>query len=122
MQSLTLQAAYFCALQKGMMPILSKFDLTGRAAIITGGAGLLGAEFCRTLAEAGAQVVVADLDEAAAQKVAASLSRDGHAAIAAAVDVTDPASVRGLVETAVAAFGRLDVLVNSAALDPKFDP
>lgn len=104
------------------MPILSKFDLTGRAAIITGGAGLLGAEFCRTLAEAGAQVVVADLDEAAAQKVAASLSQDGHAAIAAAVDVTDPASVRGLVETAVAAFGRLDVLVNSAALDPKFDP
>ena len=51
------------------------FDLTGRAAIVTGGAGLLGAEFCRTLAEAGAAVIVADLDGEAAIHVAASLTQ-----------------------------------------------
>lgn len=104
------------------MPILSKFDLTGRAAIVTGGAGLLGVEFCRTLAEAGAQVVVADLDRRAADRTAAALSQAGLAATGAAVDVTDPASVHALVNAALGAFGRLDVLVNSAALDPKFDP
>ena len=44
-----------------MTDIFEKFDLTGRVAIVTGGPGLLGKEFCRTLAEAGAAVVVADL-------------------------------------------------------------
>ena len=43
------------------MTIQEKFNLEGRAAVVTGGAGLLGAEFCKTLAEAGAAVVVADL-------------------------------------------------------------
>ena len=51
----------------GMAGIQQLFDLTGRVALVTGGAGLLGAEFCRTLAEAGARVVVADLNRSAAQ-------------------------------------------------------
>ena len=42
--------------------IQDKFDLEGRVAVVTGGAGLLGTEFCKTLAEAGAAVVVADLN------------------------------------------------------------
>ena len=49
--------------------IFTKFDLRGRTAIVTGGPGLLGKEFCRTLAEAGAGVVVADLNGQAAQHV-----------------------------------------------------
>ncbi|MBN1668056.1 MAG: SDR family oxidoreductase [Anaerolineales bacterium] len=98
------------------------FDLTGQTAIVTGGAGLLGAEFSRTLAQAGAVVVVADLHGEAAHQVAASLTEDGYTALGAALDVTSPASVRALVEMAVDHSGRLDVLVNSAALDPKFDP
>ena len=53
------------------------FDLTGRAAIVTGGAGLLGAEFCKTLAEAGAAVMVADLDGEAAEDLADSLTQSG---------------------------------------------
>jgi len=97
------------------MSILDKFNLTGRVAIVTGGAGLLGSEFCRTLAEAGAAVVVADLAAGSALSVAESLPR----AFPFPLDVTDPASCAALVETTLKEFGRLDILVNSAALDPK---
>ena len=45
-----------------MNSVMQKFDLTGRVAIVTGGPGLLGKEFCRTLAEAGASVVIADIN------------------------------------------------------------
>jgi 2-deoxy-D-gluconate 3-dehydrogenase len=97
------------------------FDLTGRAAIVTGGAGLLGAEFCRALAEAGAAVSVADLDFEGAERTAAGIEKAGHKALAFQVDVTRPASVESLVSKTGEAFSRLDILVNSAALDPKFD-
>jgi 2-deoxy-D-gluconate 3-dehydrogenase len=117
------------------------FDLSGRVAVITGGAGLLGAEFCRILAEAGARVVVADVNAEAAKALAASLNqRDkitpqpplGEAerrpggevpcALAVQTDVTSPESVQQMVDATLRTFGRLDILVNSAALDPKFDP
>jgi NAD(P)-dependent dehydrogenase (short-subunit alcohol dehydrogenase family) len=104
------------------MTILDKFSLKDRVAIVTGGAGLLGAEFCRTLAEAGAIVAVADLNAEAACRVEQSLSADGYKALAAPTDIVRPDSVNALVEKVLAAFGRVDVLVNSAALDPKFDP
>jgi 2-deoxy-D-gluconate 3-dehydrogenase len=105
-----------------MSKLPSLFDLTGRVALITGGAGLLGTEFCRALAEAGAHVVVADLNHQAAEQTAQDLQRSGHTAMAAIVDVTDPEATRRMVQQALQAFGRLDILVNSAALDPKFDP
>lgn len=98
------------------------FDLRGRAAVVTGGAGLLGRQFCRTLGEAGAGVVVVDLDEAAAGQVVEQLAARGIRAIALAIDVTQPEQVRQMVGSTLSAFGRLDILVNSAALDPKFDP
>lgn len=98
------------------------FDLHNRVAIVTGGAGLLGSEFCLTLAQAGARVMVADLDESSAAATTARLSAQGLTAQAARLDVTDPVSVRGLISTTLAAFGKLDILVNSAALDPKMDP
>ncbi|KPL82038.1 hypothetical protein SE15_13025 [Thermanaerothrix daxensis] len=105
-----------------MTPILERFRLDGRVAVVTGGAGLLGREFARTLAEAGAAVVVADIQTAAAEAVAADLRAQGYPAQGVRLDVTDPASVRDLVAATLAHFERLDVLVNSAALDPKFDP
>src|SRR5215207_8418143 len=103
------------------MKIQEKFDLTGRVAVVTGGVGLLGAEFCRTLAEAGAAVAVVDLNASAAQAIADMLTKSGYAALAVPTDITQPDSVNALVEKVLSRFGRLDVLVNSAALDPKFD-
>ena len=103
------------------MKIQEKFDLTGRVAVVTGGAGLLGAEFCRTLAEAGAAVAVVDLNAQAAQKLASGLCDGGYRANGYGTDITAQESVQGLVASVLRDFGRLDILVNSAALDPKFD-
>ncbi len=102
--------------------ILQYFDLTGRTAVVTGGTGLLGRQFCRTLAEAGACVFVADINLAGAEKAALALKQAGLQAEPVGVDVTQPESVKAMVAKAVDATGRLDILVNSAALDPKFDP
>jgi len=104
------------------MKIQEKFDLTNRVAIVTGGVGLLGAEFCKTLAEAGAAVAIADLNGDAANKVADALTKDGYRAKGIATDITQLDSVKQTVASVLAEFGRLDILVNSAALDPKFDP
>lgn len=104
-----------------MSTVLERFDLRGRSAIVTGGAGLLGKEFCRALAQAGASVLVADLDVLAARSVAEELKRAGLAASPFGVDVTDPESVQAMVQAVLDASHRLDVVVNSAAMDPKFD-
>lgn len=104
------------------MTIHKKFDLTGRVAVVTGGVGLLGAEFCRTLAEAGATVAVVDLNASASHGTADALTKNGYKALAVPTDVTQPDSVNAMVAKVLAEFGRLDILVNSAALDPKFDP
>jgi len=98
------------------------FNLKGRTAMVTGGVGLLGSQFCRTLATAGAKVTIADLDDSAASLLAKSIRNSGGIAEAFRVDVTQPSSVSAVVEQAVSLFGSLDILVNSAALDPKFDP
>ena len=111
--------------QSNAASLPAQFDLSGRVALVTGGAGLLGAEFCRTLVQAGAQVVVADLDAQAAQQVAAGINRPAQAArraLAVESDVSQPQSVQRMVAATLETFGRLDILVNSAALDPKFDP
>jgi NAD(P)-dependent dehydrogenase (short-subunit alcohol dehydrogenase family) len=105
-----------------MDDVQAKFDLTGRVAFVTGGAGLLGAEFSRTLAGAGASVAVADLNVSKAAAVAERLKGLAQNARGVELDVTRPESVQRAVDEVAAAFGRLDILVNSAALDPKFDP
>ncbi|MEE4194407.1 MAG: SDR family oxidoreductase [Anaerolineae bacterium] len=104
-----------------MPTIFDKFDLTGQTAIVTGGIGLLGSGFSRTLAEAGATVIIADLDDVKTIKKAEELQQDGYKAIGVGVDVTDKASVESMVATAVDHTGRCDILVCSAAMDPKFD-
>ncbi|NJD59739.1 MAG: SDR family oxidoreductase [Anaerolineae bacterium] len=100
---------------------MHKFDLTGKVAVVTGGPGLLGREFCRTLAEAGARVGVTDINASAVNALATQLIEAGYHCLGVATDVTQPESVQNLVEETLASFGRLDILVNSAALDPKFD-
>ena len=105
-----------------MSNILEKFDLHGRTAVVTGGAGLLGRQFSLALAQAGANILVADLAQTAAETHAVTLREQGLRAEGIGVDVTDPNSTHGMAQAAQEIFGSLDILVNSAALDPKFDP
>lgn len=104
-----------------MSNIFEKFDMKNKAVIVTGGAGLLGRQFSKTLAEAGAGVVVADLLIEKAEKVATALRKSGYQAIGVQVDVTDKSSVENLVAETISEFGILNALINSAAMDPKFD-
>ena len=104
-----------------MEHILDKFKLEGQVAVVTGGIGLLGKQFCLTLAQAGASVVVADLNVQAADQQAESLRSQGYSALGVGVDVTDAVSTQDMVKKTLKAFKRLDVLVCSAAMDPKFD-
>jgi 2-deoxy-D-gluconate 3-dehydrogenase len=102
------------------MKTLDKFDLNGRAALVTGGGGA-GRVSCKALGEAGAAVAVVDLNEDACRRVAGSLSQSGYRAMPVVSDIRDVDSIRRAVEAVLTSFGRIDVLVNSAALDPKFD-
>jgi len=99
-----------------------RFSLENRVAIITGGAGFLGKHYCQSLAEFGAHVVIADIEGAAAIEIARQVSEEsGVEAFAHATDVSDPNSVKDLVAATTEKFDRIDILVNNAALDPKFD-
>jgi len=104
-----------------METIFDKFNMKNKAAIVTGGAGLLGKQFSKTLAEAGAGVIVADLMFDKAEAVAQNLRDLGYQAQAVQVDITNPQSVQAMVDAAEKAYGGLDAIVNSAAMDPKFD-
>ena len=88
--------------------------LGGKVVAVTGAARGLGQEFARHLSAAGANVVVGDINDCAAtlDLVAAA----GGRGIAVTLDVTDPASATAMVEAGVEAFGRLDGLINNAAL------
>ncbi|MGA7802788.1 MAG: SDR family oxidoreductase [Gammaproteobacteria bacterium] len=107
---------------------LQRFRLDGRVALVTGGGGILGRHFCAVLAEAGASVVVADINEDAAGECADELhARWGVETLGVGCDVSSPVSVKESVAVAVDAFGRIDVLHNNAAsksedLDAFFAP
>lgn len=97
----------------------NEFRLDGKVAIVTGAGGRgnsIGRAYAVALANAGASVVVADLNGEGAQKVADEITALGHKAVAVQVDITDTASVEGLAAAAKAAFGGIDILVNNAAL------
>jgi NAD(P)-dependent dehydrogenase (short-subunit alcohol dehydrogenase family) len=98
------------------------FDMSGRTVIVTGGAGLLGREYARALVDAGAHVVLTDIDEQGVNGVAAGLQGRAGTAVGIAADITDERSVAQLVRITLARFGRIDGLVNNAALDPKVGP
>jgi NAD(P)-dependent dehydrogenase (short-subunit alcohol dehydrogenase family) len=96
------------------------FDVSGRAVIVTGGAGLLGREYARALVGAGASVILADINRDSVTAVAEEIGERPGAAIGVAVDITDETSVAELVRTTLKAFGRIDGLVNNAAVNPSF--
>ena len=90
--------------------------LDGRVAIVTGGGHGIGKAYARRLADEGARVVIAEIDAAAAERVAAELAAGGRQALAVGTDVSDRASVDEMARRAIAAWGRIDVLVNNAAI------
>ena len=92
------------------------FDLTDRVAVITGGAGGIGVVYAEALAEAGASVVVADVNIDAAAKTAEALVAKGHDVIGVDVDVRSTESAAAMAQSAVDAFGGIDILVNNAAI------
>jgi NAD(P)-dependent dehydrogenase (short-subunit alcohol dehydrogenase family) len=93
-----------------------KLRLEGRVAIVTGGGHGIGKAYARRLANEGAKIVIAEIDAAAAHGVAEQLAADGHQALAVPTDVAQRASVDEMARRTVAAFGRIDVLVNNAAI------
>jgi rhamnose utilization protein RhaD (predicted bifunctional aldolase and dehydrogenase)/NAD(P)-dependent dehydrogenase (short-subunit alcohol dehydrogenase family) len=84
---------------------------TGQVALVTGGAGAIGAAIAKAFARDGAHVVVADLDGAKAAAVAKDI---GNLSIGLACDVVDPASVRAAFDAAIAAYGGVDIVVSNA--------
>lgn len=88
-----------------------------RVAIITGAARGLGAAIARSLSADGMRIVAVDRDTAGAEAMAAELIEGGAQATAIGADITDEASVSRAIDGAVSAFGRIDILVNNAAID-----
>jgi NAD(P)-dependent dehydrogenase (short-subunit alcohol dehydrogenase family) len=96
------------------------FSLDGKVAIVTGAAGLLGQEHCRALAAAGADVVALDLT--ACDEIADDLSNNySGTALGLAVDITRPHTLHAALERVLHEYGRVDVLVNNAAVNDKFE-
>jgi short-subunit dehydrogenase len=91
-------------------------EFTGKVAIVTGAAGGIGRESARLFAERGASVVVADINLPGAQETVDIITAGGGAAIAVQVDVASSASVKAMVETTIATYGRLDIAHNNAGI------
>jgi NAD(P)-dependent dehydrogenase (short-subunit alcohol dehydrogenase family) len=98
--------------------ILDLFRLDQKCAVVTGGSKGLGRAIAQALAEAGAAVMVAARNRAEVEAAAAEIARDtGGRVVAAAADVTSDADVSRMVGAALAAFGKIDILVNSAGIN-----
>lgn len=94
------------------------FSLKNKTAVVTGACGLIGKKHCEALANAGANVVVADINEEACKKVATSLTGD-HIAIA--FDVTNESSIKDACAKILAKYSSIDILVNNAAINDMFE-
>ena len=96
------------------MNLPMKPDFSGKVAVVTGGAGVLCAEFCRALAECGAKVAILNRTLSKAEKLADEIKAAGGEALAVGVDVTDAESVKAAHETVLKVYGPCDILVNGA--------
>jgi NAD(P)-dependent dehydrogenase (short-subunit alcohol dehydrogenase family) len=103
--------------------VFDKFKLEGKTAVVTGAAGLMGAEHCFALAEAEAKIALWDIDEKRNNELAENL-RDKYSAdcVAMQVDITDREQVEQSVGRVVEKYGGVDILINNAANDPKVSP
>jgi NAD(P)-dependent dehydrogenase (short-subunit alcohol dehydrogenase family) len=101
-----------------VLPGIKLFDLTGKAAIITGGSKGLGQAMAAGLASAGADVLLTSRHAAEAAEVAADIAQQyGRRAVGIQADVTSPEACREMAERAVAEFGKIDILINNAGVN-----
>ena len=98
------------------------FDLTGRVAVITGGTGLLGLQHAEAIADAGGIPVLADIRiDGVEQQSNEWKDRFGNSACAIQVDITRPESIQALLAEVLSHYGRVDILINNAANNPKME-
>ena len=103
-----------------MKKINQLFDLSDRVAVITGGAGLLGVQHAEAIAEAGGYPVLADIDEEKAIRKARMISEKYRMdSIGIGTDITNKTEVEALLDVVLRRFGRIDILINNAANNPK---
>ena len=95
------------------MDIAKHFDLKGKTAIVTGGAGGIGKACCEILAAYGAKVVVSDYNLAAAQETSKAINDNGGTSIAIDCNVLDDAALINLVDKTIEKFGSIEILVNN---------
>lgn len=93
---------------------MSKFDLNGRVALITGGAGGIGRAVARSFAQSGASIALADIKSDASKEAAGELDELGYRAVGLSGDVSNSADAEALVAATLDEFDRIDILVNIA--------
>ncbi len=100
----------------------SLFSLEDKVALVTGALGLLGRQHCDALAQAGAHIVLTDVDQEGCEAFARDLSLEYHIiAVGCAMDITDEGSLCGVREMLLKQFGRINILVNNAAINDKVE-
>ena len=105
-------------MSKELLPGIKQFDLSGKAAIITGGSKGLGLAMAAGLASAGANVMLVNRNAEEGAQAAKELSDDfGIKAISFAADITNEAQSEAMAKAAMDAFGRIDILINSAGIN-----
>jgi len=104
------------------MKINQLFDLSGRVAVITGGAGLLGEMHAEAIAEAGGHPILADINQELATAKAKRISEKYSVnSVAIKADITSKAEIERLADSVLDKFGQIDILINNAANDPKVE-
>jgi NAD(P)-dependent dehydrogenase (short-subunit alcohol dehydrogenase family) len=96
--------------------ILDTFSLKGQTAVVTGGGQGLGEVFCTAFAEAGADIVIAEINEDTGLQVAEKIQALGRRALFVRTDITSTDSVKSMLDAAVAKLGKIDILMNNAGI------
>jgi len=102
------------------MTLNKLFDLSGRVAIITGGAGLLGVQHAEVIAESGGHPVLIDINEKESLQKAKVISKKYNVnSMGIKTNITIKSEIKSMLETVLEKYGRIDILINNAANDPK---